>query len=91
MEWTITIRKELEAYLNKCNSVPINNREFTFIYDKLKSDQLSQIIFDFGDRVIMCILKYFENKEEYLYCQHILDKITTHNRVNNTSINGKDL
>lgn len=78
--------KILHSFLEKCLNKPPNLRECKYIIDKIASDSVSQVIFDFGENSIGCILKAYEKQEEYERCADIVKAVKIHRKVNNVEI-----
>ena len=89
----MTAQKERLFYefLKECHGQQHpNESEALYIIEKLKVKNISQIIFDFGEATLRCILDYFEGQENYEYCALIRDKVLIHNNLTGNSITLKD-
>lgn len=81
-------KKRFYEHLKRCNasgSYP-NQNEIAYIIQKLDMHNISQIIFDYGEANLSCILSYFESLEYYEYCAIIRDKVELHNKALSTKV-----
>lgn len=80
-------RKRFYDFLRECNrNDHPNSTEISYIIQKLDLHNVSQIIFDYGEDNLRCILKYFEDIEYYEFCAIIRDKVAVHNKALRTDI-----
>lgn len=75
----------LDEYLTICNPEEEYSTSETRIIKKLLDrNNITQLIYDFNIKTVLCILKKFEEEENYERCALIKRRIEIHNKITNT-------